>query len=140
MNLNHIAKKPFLDAFYRKPQMHHFLRAALYDAGAQLGSNPVGPHGLIRYSAELQRAQNPQISAAIKLVTDVKKYGNHITAMLSYSDLIQLGGITAVEYCGGPSMTFRMGRQDGTEEEASADSTELVVSGNHENAVQVARF
>ena len=39
MNLNHIAKKPFLDAFYAKPVMHHFLRAALYDAGAQLGSN-----------------------------------------------------------------------------------------------------
>lgn len=34
MNLNHIAKKPFLDAFYAKPIMHHFLRAALYDAGA----------------------------------------------------------------------------------------------------------
>jgi len=32
MNLNHIAKKPFLDAFYSKPVMAHMLRAALYDA------------------------------------------------------------------------------------------------------------
>ena len=55
--------------------------------------------------------------------------------MLSYNDLIQLGGYTAIEYCGGPSIIFRMGREDiGTEEEASK-STDLVVSGNHENAV-----
>jgi catalase (peroxidase I) len=68
-------------------------------------------------------------------VKNIKKYGNHITYMLSYSDLIQLGAITAVEYCGGPSIIFRMGREDiGTEEEASK-STDLVVSGNHENAV-----
>ena len=32
--------------------------------------------------------------------------------MLSYADLIQLGGYAAVEYCGGPSMLFRMGRID----------------------------
>ena len=75
----------------------------------------------------------------MKLVENIKKHGNHITAMLSYSDLIQLGGYTAVEYCGGPAMIFRMGRSD-ADESATSDSTELVVSGNHENAVQVARF
>ena len=32
MNLNHIAKKPFFDLFYRTPCMHVMLRAALYDA------------------------------------------------------------------------------------------------------------
>ena len=32
--------------------------------------------------------------------------------MLSKSDLIQLGGYAAVEYCGGPSMIFQMGRTD----------------------------
>jgi hypothetical protein len=37
MNLNHIAKKPFIDAFYKKPTMHHLLRAALYDAGTVMG-------------------------------------------------------------------------------------------------------
>ena len=54
--------------------------------------------------------------------------------MLSYNDLIQLGGYTAIEYCGGPSMVFRMGRQDAGEELAT-DSTELITSGNYENAV-----
>jgi L-ascorbate peroxidase len=46
----------------------------------------------------------------MKLIQQVKNNGNHITAMLSYADLIQLGGYTAVEYCGGPSMLFKMGR------------------------------
>lgn len=41
MNLNHIAKKPFLDVFYRKPMMAHLLRAALYDASTVLGSDQV---------------------------------------------------------------------------------------------------
>ena len=39
MNLNHIAKKPFLDAFYKKPTMPHLLRAALYDAGTVMGDS-----------------------------------------------------------------------------------------------------
>lgn len=41
MNLNHIAKKPFIDAFYIKPYMANFLRAALYDAGTVVGSEVV---------------------------------------------------------------------------------------------------
>ena len=32
--------------------------------------------------------------------------------MLSYADLIQLGGYAAIEYCGGPFINFRMGRED----------------------------
>jgi hypothetical protein len=32
MNLNHIAKKPFFDLFYRTPCMPVMLRAAFYDA------------------------------------------------------------------------------------------------------------
>lgn len=38
--------------------------------------------------------------------------GNHVTKDLSYADLIQLAGIAAVEYCGGPQMVFKMGRTD----------------------------
>ncbi len=33
MNLNHFAKKPFLDVFYTRPVMAHLLRMSLYDAG-----------------------------------------------------------------------------------------------------------
>lgn len=34
MNLNHIAKKPFFDLFYRTPCMPLLLKAAFHDAGA----------------------------------------------------------------------------------------------------------
>jgi hypothetical protein len=33
MNLNHIAKKPFYDLFYKTPAMALLLRAAYHDAG-----------------------------------------------------------------------------------------------------------
>ena len=72
------------------------------------------------------------------MVEGVKKAGNHITEQLSISDIIQLGGYTAVEYCGGPSMVFRMGREDiETEQEAGALQVQVA---SHENAVQVAKF
>jgi L-ascorbate peroxidase len=41
--------------------------------------------------------------------------------MLSYADLIQLGGYAAVEYCGGPAMLFRMGREDATEHDLAPE-------------------
>ncbi len=37
----------------------------------------------------------------------MKSEGNHITELLSLSDLIQLGGASAVEYCGGPSISIK---------------------------------
>ena len=42
MNLNHIAKKPFFDLFYRTPCMHIILRAALNDAGTYEASSKTG--------------------------------------------------------------------------------------------------
>jgi catalase (peroxidase I) len=52
---------------------------------------------------------------AVDAINDIKEDGNHITALLSYADLIQLGGYAAVEYTGGPAMLFRMGRVDAEE-------------------------
>lgn len=69
----------------------------------------------------------------MSIIKDVKHHGNHITAILSYNDLIQLAGYTAVEYCGGPAMIFRMGRKDVKEEDAGNEV--LNVSQSHENAV-----
>ena len=42
MNLNHIAKKPFFDLFYRTPCMHIILKAALHDAGTFETSSKTG--------------------------------------------------------------------------------------------------
>jgi L-ascorbate peroxidase len=71
----------------------------------------------------------------VKQVQEIQKTGNHITTLLSTSDLIQLGGYAAVEYCGGPAMIFNMGRKDiGSEGDAVQHSAEthagsLVVQG-----------
>ena len=43
--------------------------------------------------------------------------------MLSYADLIHLGGYAAIEYTGGPILNFRMGRPDATEEATSTALT-----------------
>jgi L-ascorbate peroxidase len=58
-------------------------------------------------------------------IEDIKFAGNHVTYLLSYADLIQLGGYAAVEYCGGPSMIFRMGRQDAHSEAEVAPTGRL---------------
>ena len=75
------------------------------------------------------------MSFAVKQIDEIANTGNHITAMLSKADLIQLGGYAAVEYCGGPAMIFNMGRKDiGSEGDVIQHSPEthagsLVVQG-----------
>lgn len=112
MNLNHIAKKPFFDLFYAKPVMPALLRAAIYDATALNADGTArGPRGTATLKNQLAVAKSKELKLAISEVKKLKTNGNHITHMLSISDLIQLGGYAAVEYCGGPSMVFRMGRE-----------------------------
>lgn len=71
-----------------------------------------GANGAIRFPKVYSRPENGGIKMAVEYIERIKSEGNHITALLSYSDLIQLGGYAAVEYTGGPSMIFRMGRKD----------------------------
>ena len=111
MNLNHIAKKPFFDLFYARPVMPALLRAAIYDATARNSDGSVrGPHGTAALKSQIAFAKSKELKLAISEIKKLKSDGNHITHMLSVSDLIQLGGYAAVEYCGGPQMVFRMGR------------------------------
>ena len=111
MNLNHIAKKPFFDLFYARPVMPALLRAAIYDASTINADGSMrGPRGTATLKHQLAFAKSKELKLAIAEVKKLKSDGNHITHMLSISDLIQLGGYAAVEYCGGPQMIFRMGR------------------------------
>lgn len=99
-----------------------------------------GSRAVLRFNTELQRANDPQLNEAMKLIAQVKKHGNHITAMLSHADLIQLGGYTAVEYCGGPSMLFKMGRVDVETEGEASNALAIIPDASHENAVIVKKF
>lgn len=56
-------------------------------------------------------AGSSELKEGLDEIKKLKTKGNHITAVLSYADLIQIGGYAAVEYCGGPQMVFRMGRE-----------------------------
>lgn len=42
MNLNHIAKKPFFDLFYRTTCMALMLRTAFHDAGSYTADGKIG--------------------------------------------------------------------------------------------------
>ena len=91
-------------------------------------------------------AASKQIEFAVKQVEEIKKSGNHITALLSQADLIQLGGYAAVEYCGGPSMIFQMGRTDVTSEAdtiehaAETNGSSLVVQGLAQSNLEPEEF
>lgn len=69
MNLNHIAKKPFFDLFYRSPCMAQILRAAIFDAGAfNRASTLSSNRGVLRFATESQRSENPDIDFAIEQI------------------------------------------------------------------------
>ena len=91
--------------------MPQLLRAAIYDATVM---NSDGSHrgsrATIAIEAQKEFHHSKELRDACNEVVALRTDGNHITEMLSYADLIQLGGYAAVEYCGGPQMVFRMGR------------------------------
>jgi L-ascorbate peroxidase len=115
MNLNHIAKKPFFDLFNRTPCMPTLVRLCFHDAGTyDPATGQGGADASIIY--EMDRPDSAGLQFALDKIKEVKENGNHITDMLSMADLIQLGGICGIQYCGGPTMTFKMGRKDATHE------------------------
>jgi hypothetical protein len=59
MNLNHIAKKPFFDLFYRTPCMPAMMRAALYDATLKTSAGQArGATGTLTLQNQLSAAQS----------------------------------------------------------------------------------
>lgn len=92
-----------------------------------------GPRASLALKNQQDIARSKELLLAIKEVQEIAEIGNHITHKLSVADLIQLGGYAAVEYCGGPSMLFREGRKDLTDEgdaiqhEAETHGASLVV-------------
>lgn len=124
MNLRSIARKPFFDQFFLAPTMSQMLRIALSDA---LSFNPniatSGAKANFNFSKFRKSKVNSGLSKTFKVIKDLKEEGNHITERLSISDLIQLGGASAVEYCGGPCIEVKVGRSDIEDEHFAADST-----------------
>ena len=138
MNINHIAKKPFFDLFYRTPCMPTMLRLALTDAASfNKDGNLQGPTATLDHHCV---KKSPELEEALRHITDIKHEGNHITEMLSMSDLIQMGGYAAIEYCEGPSMLFRMGRFTELDKEVAQNVAGEEANKAHSNSDLVSRL
>lgn len=58
--------------------------------------------------------------------------------MLSIADLIQIGGITAVEYCGGPAINIGIGRIDATEDQIPPEN--ILQDPNEDWSIMVEKY
>lgn len=112
MNISIVARRPFFDKFYLNPSFPGFLRLALSDS---LSFNPSKNTGgaINNYNNHhfLKLKVNSGLKHYLKEVNDIQADGNHITNMLHTSDLIQIGGAAAIEYCGGPKIDIKIGRK-----------------------------
>ena len=105
-----------LRAFIDEVNCHPILlRLAWHDAGTfdnTIGKWPQcgGANGSIRFDVEMNHGANAGLKKALTYLEPFKeRYPN-----LSWADLIQLAGATAVECAGGPKMYMRYGRVDAT--------------------------
>lgn len=108
MNIRVIARRAFFDKFFVTPSMPEFLRMALsdsmsYDKAEEKG----GAINNFRNAAFKKLKIHHGMNSRIKDLNEIHKDGNQITIMLSSSDLIQIGGAAAVQYCGGPFINVR---------------------------------
>ena len=90
-----------------------FVRLAWHDAGTfdyHVRSWPKcgGANGSIRFEEEMSHGANAGLSKALKYLEPFK--AKH--PLLSYADVIQLAGATAIEHAGGPKIKMRYGRVD----------------------------
>ena len=103
MNISSIARRPFFDKFFVTPCMPGFLRLALIDSLSFNSKTQTG--------GAIDNFRNPDfmkqkcmsgLKRHYKVVEEINVDGNHITTMLTMSDLIQIGGASAIHYCNGP--------------------------------------
>ncbi|CAI8598298.1 unnamed protein product [Vicia faba] len=69
-----------------------------------------GANGSLRFEAELKHGANAGLVNALKLLQPIKDKYSGVT----YADLFQLAGATAVEEAGGPKIPMKYGRVDTT--------------------------
>lgn len=124
MNIRSIARKPFFDFMYMQPIMPQILRIAISDAlSFNKSLENSGARAHFNFSKFRKLKSNTGLNKAFKVIKEIKENGNHVTELLSISDLIQLGGASAVEYCGGPYIELKVGREDIEDEHYVAPST-----------------
>ena len=84
-----------------------------------------GANGSIRFKNEASRPSNKGLDVALKLLEPVA--AKHLD--VSFSDLFQLAGATAVEVAGGPSICMKYGRRDAPGPESETPEGNLPAGG-----------
>ncbi|KAL1309879.1 hypothetical protein HN51_052612 [Arachis hypogaea] len=84
-----------------------------------------GANGSLKFEVELKHAANAGLVNALKLLQPIKdKY-----ARVTYADLFQLAGATAVEEAGGPKIPMKYGRVDVSSPEQCPEEGRLPDAG-----------
>jgi catalase (peroxidase I) len=78
--------------------------AASYDHSIRHWPDCGGVNGSIHYDYELAHPSNAGLSKAIEILKPLKKKYHYV----SWADLIQMGGVLAVELAGGPRLSDKM--------------------------------
>ncbi|KAI0567033.1 Ascorbate Peroxidase [Gracilaria domingensis] len=94
------------------------VRLAWHDAGSYSKEDGTGgANGAIRFSPEADFAANNGLDIARKLLQPIKD----AVPEMSHADLFQLASAVAIEFSGGPTIPFRMGRVDKEAADCSPD-------------------
>ncbi|KAK8465612.1 hypothetical protein PHAVU_009G126500 [Phaseolus vulgaris] len=84
-----------------------------------------GANGSLRFEIELKHAANAGLVNALKLLQPIKEKYSGVT----YADLFQLAGATAVEEAGGPKLPMKYGRVDVSKPEQCPEEGRLPDAG-----------
>ncbi|KAK7353200.1 hypothetical protein VNO80_18640 [Phaseolus coccineus] len=84
-----------------------------------------GANGSLRFEIELKHAANAGLVNALKLLQPIKDKYSGVT----YADLFQLAGATAVEEAGGPKLPMKYGRVDVSKPEQCPEEGRLPDAG-----------
>lgn len=124
------ARGLLIDLYRAKPCMPIMVRLAWHDAGTfSAKDNTGGANASIRFDAEISHGANAGLTWAAQQLQTIKD----AVPEIGYADLYQLASVVAVEFAGGPSIPFRLGRKDAKEKEVTPDGRLPDAKKGHEH-------
>jgi L-ascorbate peroxidase len=116
----------------RKKRKHSFCFSSHFDLDLLLQQNVTafpargGANGSIRFKNEAAHGANKGLDVALALLAPVAAEFTDV----SFADLFQLAGATAVEVAGGPSIPMKYGRKDAPGPESETPEGNLPAGGS----------
>ncbi|CAN8063184.1 unnamed protein product [Agarophyton chilense] len=112
------ARQMLTELFQHNPCMPIMVRLAWHDAGSYSKEDGTGgANATIRFSPEADLPANKGLHIARDLLQPIKD----AVPSMSHADLYQLASVVAVQFAGGPSIPFRLGRKDKLAPDCSPD-------------------